>query len=224
MIPFDLDKLIGGEMGDRGVGVQPPWLRKDGCWLWSIPAVHPNSGHTPDISVKAIVRTLLRQDVKFDSWSLPNWRKEGVHIGHLASWGSLQFLCWYLTADALHLLQEPMPWMPGLTASRNSRLVHSIHTVFPEHSWALFLPSFISHPVCSLLPHSCGFPILLSSPWDPTKDFLILLQKLTCCSVVSGLLLGPTTHPSTHPICPPIRSFDFCQFSPRAWRTKALLL
>lgn len=134
-------------------------------WMltWSIPTIHPSSGHTPDVSVKALARSLLRQDIKFDSWSLPNWRKEGVHTRHLASWGSLQ--------GSLSVLipQEPMPWMPGLMASRNSKLVHSTHIVFPEHSWALSLSSFISYSVCSLLPHSCGFPILLSSPETPER-------------------------------------------------------
>lgn len=84
MLPFDLDEFIGEGMGDRGWGAATMGERR---WMltWSIPTIHPISGHTPDISVQALARSLLRQDIKFDSWSLPNWRKEGVHVGHLAS-------------------------------------------------------------------------------------------------------------------------------------------
>lgn len=70
-------------MGDRG-GVQRPWVREVDADL-EYPTIHPSSGHTPDVSVRLLPGVCSDKILSLTPWSLPNWRKEGVTLRHLAS-------------------------------------------------------------------------------------------------------------------------------------------
>lgn len=198
-----------------GGGVQRPWVREDGCWLGvSLP-------FTPFLATLLTLVSRLLPGVCSDKiLSLtPGPSQIGGRKGSTLGTWLLEGHCSFCAdTSGAHALNAGID---GIKKFKTSAFhTHCLSWTFLGTFSVLFhlLFCLFAPSPFMWLSHSVIFP------GDTRKDFLILLHKLTCCSVVSRLLLGPTTHRSTHPICQPIHSFGFCQFSPKAWRTKALLL
>lgn len=120
---------------------------------WSVSTTHPKSGQTPDISVRVIVRVSLGVCSDKVLSLIPSPSQIGEGKGStLGTWlleGPSSFCADASLQTFFTLLQEPMPWILGLTASRNSGPVRPVHILFLKWYWA-----HVSFSLCCLPPET----------------------------------------------------------------------